>query len=259
MPAAGQTVVFVHGAWVTPASWDTFRQPFEAAGYTVLTPSWPLLEGRTAADLRAEPPPGLGGLTIGAIADHLQAFIETLDAPALLVGHSFGGLLVQLLMDRGLGRAGIALNPVPIGGFVPGPVTLTAALPAVARWNGWNRTYSLSPELYARRYANAAPPALQAATYEAFVIPTPGRIFYQAASWIGTMVDPHRRKAPLLITAGDADRLVTPYVSRAAFRIQSRSGARTDFTMFPGRSHLLIAEPGWEAVAAESLAWAAAL
>jgi len=201
--------------------------------------------------------PDLGGLSIGRIVDGLQADIEALGGPPpLLVGHSFGGLFTQMLLDRGVGRAGIAINPAPIGGVIPGWWTLTAALPPIARWNGWNRPYAMSRERWADRFANAAPAALQTHSYDRYVIPTPGRVFYQAAFQIGTGVRPTRRSQPLLITAGDRDRLVTPYLSRAAWRLQRRSRAATDFLAFPGRSHLLLAEPGWEEVAAACIAWA---
>lgn len=248
-------VVFVHGLWVTAASWSPFTEPWRAAGYEVHTPEWPVIDGAAVARLRDDPPAALGSLSIEAVVDRMAACIRGLDRPPLLVGHSFGGLFVQLLLDRGLGRAGIALNPAPIAGVVPGWLTLRAAAPAVLRARGWRRPYALSPALWVRRYANAAPPALQAETWEQYVVPTSGRIIHQAAFWRGTRIDPRRRRQPLLITAGDRDRLVTPYLSRAAFRIQSRSKAPTDFLDFPGRSHLLIAEPGWEAVAQACIGW----
>jgi pimeloyl-ACP methyl ester carboxylesterase len=250
-----KTIVFIHGAWMTTPSWDSFRRPFEAAGWTVHTPTWPLLDGFTAAEINAAPPAGFGGLTVGRIVDHLQRYIEALPGQPVLLGHSYGGLFVQMLLDRGVGRAAVALNPVLIGGVVPGPTTLTAALPILARWNGWNRPYAFSRGRFFRRFANAAPRALSDQAYDSYVIPAPGRIFYQAASWIGTFVDPRRRTAPLLITEGDADRLVTPYLSRAAYDIQKRSKARTDYAKFPGASHFLITEPGWEKVAATALEW----
>lgn len=253
-----RSVVLIHGLWVTTDSWADFRQPWEAAGWSVLTPTWGPLKGRTAAELNATPPPQLGGLSVGTIVDGLQAEIEGLPAPPLLVGHSFGGLFTQMLLDRGVGRAGIAINPAPIGGVVPGWLTLTAALPPILRWNGWNRPYAMSRERWAGRFANAAPPTLQNASYDSYVIPAPGRVFYQAAFWAGTRVDPRRRTQPLLITEGDRDRLVTPYLSRAAYRLQRKSAAPTDYLAFPGRSHLLLAEPGWEEVAAACVAWAEA-
>ncbi|MFN3558690.1 MAG: alpha/beta hydrolase [Brevundimonas sp.] len=259
MADASRTVVLIHGLWVTTDSWADFRKPWEDAGWTVLTPTWAVLEGRSAASLNASPPSGLGGLTVGRIVDGLQAFIEALPTPPLLVGHSFGGLFTQMLLDRGVGRAAIAINPAPIGGIVPGWWTLTAALPPILRWNGWNRPYAMSRERWADRFANAAPPELQTRSYDSYVIPAPGRVFYQAAFWLGTRIEPRRRTQPLLITSGDRDRLVTPYLSRAAFRQQSRSPAPTDFHRFPGRSHLLIAEPGWEEVAQVCIRWAETL
>ncbi len=256
---AKKQAVFVHGAWVTRASWDTFRQPFEAAGWEVLVPTWPLLGDATAAEIRANPPEGLGALSVKAIADHYEAYIRTLDEPPLLIGHSFGGLLTQILLDRGLGRAGIVLNPVPIGGFIIGPTTLSFALKPILRWKGWSRTFNLDPKLYAARYANSAPPQVQKETWEAFVIPTPGRIFYDAAFWIGTLMHPKRRTQPLLITGSQGDRLVTPYLSRSAYAIQRKAPASTVLKMYPRLSHLLIAEPGWEDIAKDCLDWAEGL
>jgi len=253
-----RTVVFIHGLWVTAESWDGFRRPWEAAGWTVLTPTWSVLADRTASCLNADPPADLGGLSIGEIVDELETYIRALPSPPLLLGHSFGGLFVQLLLDRGVGRAGIAINPAPIGGVIHGWLTLTAALPPILRWKGWSRPYALSRRRWADRFANSAPKALQAESYDTYVIPTSGRVFHQAAVWAGTRVRPRLRTQPLLITAGEADRLVTPYVSRAAWRIQKRAPGRTDYRMFLDRSHLLLAEPGWEEVAAVLIRWAEA-
>lgn len=249
-----KTVVFIHGAWMTPACWDDFRKPYEAAGYAVHAPAWPFIAG-DAAELRLHPPAGLGGLTVGTIVDHYARFIETLPAPPVLVGHSFGGLFAQILLDRGLGSMGVAIDPGPIAGVVPGPLSLAAALPIILRWNGWNRPFTLTREAFAKSFANAAPPEIQKTAYDRLVVPTSGRIFYQAASWIGTAVRPSRRKQPLLIMVGEKDRTVTPYVARAAYRIQKLSSARTDFKLIPGHSHFLIGEPGWDDVARAALAW----
>ena len=249
------TIVFIHGAWATPDSWDVFRAPFEAAAYNVHTPAWPCVGEHSAVEMNASPPKGFGGLGVGRIADHLEAYIKALPEAPILLGHSFGGLITQMLLDRGVGIAGIVLNPAPIGGLVPGISALRAIAPILLRLNAWNRPYKFTRRRFGDLFANAAPAALVDEAYERYVIPAPGKIFHQAAFWSGTWVKPQRRTQPLLITSGSVDRLVSPYLSRAAYRIQRRSPARTDYKRFEGRSHFLIAEPGWEEVARFALDW----
>lgn len=248
-------IVLVHGAWVTPAYWSTFRQPFDAAGYTVHAPAWPFVGETSAAGFNAQPPAGFGRLTLGRIADKLEAFIRALDRKPILIGHSFGGLLVQLLLDRGAGAAGVALNPAPIRGAIPGWSALRGIAPIVLRTNGWNRPYAFSRERFGRLFANAAPPDLIDEAFATFVIPAPGQIFHQAALGLGARVWPERRGQPLLISGGDADRLISPRLSHAAYRLQRRASAQTDYVCFPGRSHFLTNEPGWEEVAETTLDW----
>lgn len=254
-----KTIVFIHGAWVTPSSWDVFRAPFDAAGYNVLTPAWPIVGDHDAAEMNARPPADFGGLSIVRIADHLQAYIEALPEKPIMLGHSFGGLLTQMLLDRGCGSAAVVLNPAPIGGLVPGPSAWRAIAPILLRPNGWNRPYKFTRERFGRLFANAAPAGMVDEAYARYVIPAPGKIFHQAAFWAGTRIRPERRTQPLLITGGTADGLISPYLSRAAFRKQSRAPARTDYVEFAGRSHFLIAEPGWEEVAGRALDWIGAL
>jgi pimeloyl-ACP methyl ester carboxylesterase len=254
-----KTVVFIPGAWMTPESWDGMRGVFDKAGYKTHAPAWPLLDGATAAALREKPPMGLGSLSVGRIVEHYQAYIAKLPEKPLIVGHSFGGLFTQLLLDQGVGVAGIAIDPAPIAGVIPGPVSLAAAFPVLARVGGWSRPFTLSRAAFASSFANTAPPDIQKSAYDKLVVPTSGLIFYQAASWIGTFVHPRKRAQPLLITVGEKDRTVTPYVARAAYNKQKHSPAKTDFKLFPGMSHFLIAEPGWEKVANFALDWAKAL
>lgn len=255
--AKARTVVFVNGAWMHAGCWDDFRKPFEAAGYAVHTPSWPLLGGAPVAQLRASPPPGLGALTVGEIVDHHQAFIDTLDEAPLIVGHSFGGLFTQMLLARGAGVAGIALEPAPAAFVIPGPASLAAAFPILNRINGWNRPYTLSFAGFQRSFANGNAEDFQRAAYERLVVPTSGRIFYQAASSLGTNVEPKKRTQPLLITGAERDRTVDLVSAHGAHRLQAASPAPTEYKEFAGHSHFLIGEPGWEEVAAYCLDWAA--
>src|SRR5690606_1855594 len=121
--------IFIHGAWLTPASWELFRSRYAACGYTCLAPAWPF-EDRTVDDLRRAPPTELAALTIGRIVDHYAVLVRQLPEPPLLVGHSFGGLFVQMLLDRGLGTAGVAIAPVPPRGVWPGFASIRTALSA---------------------------------------------------------------------------------------------------------------------------------
>src|SRR5687768_743352 len=126
-----RTVLFVTGAWMHTSSWDNFRSAFEAAGYKTLAPAWPYLEAPTAAELRTNADSRLGTLTFGKIVDHYAKIIDGLDEQPLIIGHSMGGLITQLLLDRGHGVAGIAMDPGPVAGAFPGPVSLLAALPPI--------------------------------------------------------------------------------------------------------------------------------
>lgn len=250
-----RTVVLIHGAWMIPASWDRFRERFEGAGYEVLTPPWPYLDG-PIEEFRKKPPENFAKLTIGKIADSYQAIIKDLKEPPLLVGHSFGGLIVQLLLDRGVGSAGVAIDPGPIAGVIPDFISLSAALPVILRFNGWNRPFVLTRKAFDSRFANTAPKELRETEYARLVVPCPGPIFYQAAFWLGTGVKPKTRQQPLLVVSGDEDKTVAPYLARAIYNKQKKSPARTDFKNFAGRSHFLIAEPGWEEVADYAIGWA---
>ncbi|WP_413582854.1 alpha/beta hydrolase [Bdellovibrio sp. HCB288] len=251
----GKTVVLIHGAWMTPISWDGFKKYFEEQGFNVITPTWPLMD-KSIEELRAHPDSEFGALSFKKIADHLEGIIRALPEPPLLVGHSMGGLLVQLLLDRGLGSAGICIDPAPIAGVIPDTRSLTSALPGLLRFAGWRKPYILTKEAFDKNFANTAPAEQRDADYKKFVVPAPGKIFFQAATGIGTHVDVKHRKQPLLIIAGEDDRTTAPAMVEANYRKQAKSPSRTDFKSFAGVSHYLIAEPGWEKVADASVKWA---
>jgi len=249
--------IFIHGAWLTPASWELFRSRYTACGYTCLAPAWPF-EDLTIDELRRSPPPELAGLTIGRIVDHYAALVRQLPKPPLLVGHSFGGLFVQMLLDRGLGTAGVAIDPVPPRGVWPGFTSLRAALPVLSTWGGWNRILTMTPARFARDLAQSLGVDERQAAYDRYIVPTPGRIFYQAALGIGSRVDyANDRRAPLLLIAGERDRSIRASVVRTTYRRHLRSVAETSFKLFPGRTHWLILERGWEEVADYTIEWAA--
>jgi pimeloyl-ACP methyl ester carboxylesterase len=248
-----RTVLFITGAWMHTSSWDKFRSAFEAAGYKTIAPAWPYLDAPTAAELREKVDPRLGSTTFGQIVDHYAKIIATLDEQPLIVGHSMGGLITQLLLDRGLGTAGIAMDPGPIAGAFPGPVSLLAALPPILA--GWSNTHTISREGFAKNFANITTPEEQKVAYDAYVVPTSGRIFYQAAGMIGTGANVKARKQPLLVMSAEHDRTVTPFLARQIYNIQKKAPAKTDFKEWQDRDHFLAGEKGWEEVAQYAIDW----
>lgn len=251
-----KTIVLVHGAWMTPLCWEHFTRRYEAAGYRCLAPAWPGDE-RPVAELQREPVPELAELSVVKIVDHYERIIREQPEPPILMGHSFGGLFVQMLLDRGLGCAGVAIDPGPPAGVIPRPIALWAALPVFLSPLSWRRTVRMSLKSFGWGFAQNLKGDELRAAYERHVVPTPGRIYHQAAVGIGTKVNfANSQRAPLLLIAGEKDRTVQPSMVRATYRKHQRSSAVTAFKEFPGRTHWLIASEGWEEVADYALDWA---
>lgn len=249
-----RSIVFIHGAWLTPASWDKFQSRFAAHGYEVDAPPWPF-EDMPLAALRRSPPAALDHVGIAEIADHYEKLIRARPEPPVILGHSFGGLFAQIMLDRGLGTAGVALDPAPIKGVMPGLDAVIGALPVFLRWNGWKTVHTMSFQSFFTRFANGLSEADARAAYERYVAPTPGKLYFDALLNRGNAVDPARRKVPLLLTLGGKDRTVTPASVRHSYALQQKSPAITALKAFPDRSHFLASMPGWEEVADIALAW----
>lgn len=250
-----KTIVLIHGAWLTPNCWDSFRGRYEALGYRVLAPPWPL-QDRAIDQLREAPHRQLGTLTVGRIVDHYQTLIRALPEPPILMGHGFGGLFVEMLVNRGAAAAGVAICPAPARGIVSTPVALLGALPALLTWQGWNRTVNLSFSQFSRRFVATLSPTEQRAAYERHVVPAPGRLFYQALFGGGNSVDfAQADRAPLLLLGAELDRLVPVSMVQAAYEKYSASDTLTEFKTYPQRTHFLISMPGWEEVADHALKW----
>ena len=251
-----KTIMLVHGAWVTTDCWTSFRDFFEAKGYRVIVPPWPYLD-RRAEELRRSPDPRLAEMTIKGLVDHFEKKILELREQPVLIGHSFGGLIVQMLLDRGLGAAGVAIDAGPPRGVLPSATAIGAALPVLLMWRGWSRIASMSFGSFSTTFANTLPQREQRRAYERHIVPAPGRIYFQAALGIGNAVDfANPKRPPLLLIAASEDRTSTPSMVKAMYRKHSRAPSRTDIHEFPNRSHWLIAEPGWEEVADAIVKWA---
>lgn len=256
-----KTILLVHGLWVTPRSWEKFKQRYEARGYRVLAPAWPGISGPVAG-LRDEPSP-LHGVGLAEVVGHYEKIIATLPEPPIIIGHSYGGLITQILLDRGHGVAGVAIDSVPPKGIKLLPPStyeaLTPALinPAVAR-----RAYLFPFARWWRVFANTLTEAEARAAYEEQVIPAPGRAIFQAAlsnftpGSLATVNFRNPHRAPLLVIGGEKDVIMPAALSRKIFRRHAASPAVTAYKEFPGRSHYLVAETGWEEVADHALAWA---
>ncbi len=255
-----QTIVFVHGGWVTPACWDLFASYFEARGYRCLAPAWPGKD-RSVEAIRTDPS-SLAGLGIREIVDHYEQIIRSLDEPPILIGHSFGGLFVQLLLDRGLGAAGIAIDSAPPKGvFAFAPTTLLSLGRILMIPFGWRKVVRWSYPEYRFAFVHTMPPEKQRAIWDAQIVPDSGRPFFEAGFSFLDRRSPARvdfanpDRAPVLFIAGEADRAMTIGVVRRMYRAHTASPARTDFLSFPGRTHWLIAQDGWEEIAQACVAW----
>jgi pimeloyl-ACP methyl ester carboxylesterase len=255
-----RTIVLIHGLWMTPSSWEPFGGLYEDRGYEVIAPPWPRLRG-AVEDIRHDPST-LDGLGVTECVDHYDEVIRKLDEPPILMGHSFGGLYVQMLVDRGLGAAGVAIDSAAPKGVLRLPPSQIKALSAVLL-NPANRsrTVALSFEQFRYGFANTMTEADARAAFERHAVPGPGRPVFQAgfanfSPTAATKVDyRNHRRAPLLVIAGGDDHTVPASVNKANHRKYRHSQAVTDFKEFPGRSHLIVAQHGWQEVADYALSW----
>lgn len=252
------SILLIHGAWVTPRCWDGFRARFEARGARCHTPAWPHLDGDPAT-LRAAPPPDLARVGVGELVEHYAAHIARLPEPPVIVGHSFGGLVTQLLLDRGLGKAGVAIDPAPVRGVMPAPWAFRSTLPIVTAWRGWRRVLPMTPRHWHRTFANGLDADAAARAWQDQYVPAPGRPFFQVAlsPFSRLLAVAHERpRPPLLLVAGDQDRTIPASMVRATHRRYRKCPTPVELRELPGRSHYLIAEPGWEEVADLAWGWA---
>ena len=254
-------IMFIHGAWLTPLCWDQWVLYFSARGYSCAAPPWPYHE-RTVQVLRADPPPGLARLGIQQIIDLYAARIRIEKEPPILVGHSFGGLWVQVLLSLGLGAAGVAIHPASPRGVSPLRFSsIKATAPFLLQWGQWWREVLMSLPMFRYAFTNGLDPDYQEREYRRHIVPESGRIFFQ------TLLAPFNRRSPialdfgnkarppLLIIAGETDTIVPASVNRVNHRRYVDAGVPTDYREFPGRCHWTLTAPGWESVAACAADW----
>jgi non-heme chloroperoxidase len=255
------TIVLIHGLWLTPLSWEGWQQRFESKGHTVLAPAWPGLEG-TVEEVRQNTSK-YERLGIKEITDHYDKIIRDLDQPPIIMGHSFGGLITQLLLDRGLGAAAVAVDPAQIKGvLVLPPAQLRVAWVALKNPANRHKTQMLTLEQFHYGFTNHLTLEETKPIYERLAVPGPGRTLFQAGlanfnPRAVTQINRHNSsRAPLLFLAGGKDHTVPAVSVRAAYKIQRKTGAVTELKEYPDRTHYTVSQDGWEEVADHALDWA---
>src|SRR3954464_9416215 len=251
-------VVFIHGLWLLPSSWDRWAQLFEEAGYAALTPSWPD-DPETVPEARAHPEV-LAGKTLGQVADHTAERIAALQKEPAVMGHSTGGLLAQIIADRGLSAATVAIDPGPFRGVLPLPVSsLRSAAPVLKNPLNRGRAITLSLDQFKYGWANALSEEEAKQLYETYHVAAPGVALMQMANanltpWTEARVDPRNpERGPLLIIDGEKDHTVPWAIANGAYKRQKRNPAVTEIKQIPNRGHSLTIDSGWREVAETAL------
>jgi non-heme chloroperoxidase len=259
--ATGRTpVVFVHGLWLLPSSWDRWAALFEENGYAALTPGWPD-DPETVEEAKAHPEV-FAHKSIGQVADHFQEIIGGLAKEPAIIGHSFGGLLTQILAGRGLAAVSVAIDPAPFRGVLPLPVSsLKSAFPVLGNPANRNRAAPLTYDQFRYGFANAVDEEEARQLYETYAVPTSGRPLFQAATanlnpWTEAKVDTRNPgRGPLLIISGAKDHTVPPAISNASYKQQQDNEGVTEIVEIPNRGHALTIDSGWREVADKALAF----
>ena len=260
-PTTVDTIVLIHGLWMTARCWEHWVDRYTRQGFRVIAESWPGMEGDVES-LRREAT-AIEHLGITEIVDHYDGIIRELEVPPIIMGHSFGGAFAQLLLDRGLGAAGVAIDSAAVKGILTLPLsTLRSAFPVLRSPANTHKAVALTPEEFHYAFANTLSAEESQAFYERYAVPGPGRVLFQAALanfnlHAATRVDfDNDERPPLLLIAGGADHVVPAAVDRETAKRYAKSKAVTDYKEFPGRSHFTIVQAGWEELADYALAWA---
>jgi non-heme chloroperoxidase len=251
-------VVFIHGLWLLPSSWDRWAEVFEEAGYTALTPGWPD-DPETVEQANAKPEV-FAHKTVGQVADHFAEVIGKLKTKPAVIGHSFGGLLAQIIAGRGLAAVSVAVDPAPFRGVLPLPISaLKSARPVLGNPANRNRAVPLTYEQFRFGFANAVTEDEAKELYSTFAVPASGLPLFQAATanlnpWTEAKVDSKNpARGPLLIISGEKDNTVPWAIANASFKKQKRNNGVTEIVEIQDRGHALTIDSGWRKVADTAL------
>ena len=254
------TIVLLHGLYMTPLSWEGWVERYQQRGYKVLAPAYPGLEGKSVEELRRDPS-AIEKLTIDGVAHHYETIIRALDKPPIIMGHSFGGGFTQIMLDRGLGVAGVAIDSVPVKGVLKLPwSTIKASWPVLSHPSNRHKAVPFTPEQFHYAFTNTLSAEESQKVYDRYAIAAPGRFVFDGATanfnpHAATKVDFDKEdRAPLLFVAGGSDQFIPPSLNKSNAR-HYNSGVIA-YKEFPGRSHYTLGQDGWEEVADYALAWA---
>jgi pimeloyl-ACP methyl ester carboxylesterase len=255
-----EPVVFIHGLWLLPSSWDRWRTVFEDAGYTTLAPGWPD-DPNTVEDAKRHPEV-FAHKTVGEVADHFEDVIGKLDRKPAIVGHSFGGLLAEILAGRDMSAVTVAISPAPFRGVLPLPISaLRSASPVLGNPANHGRAVPLTYEQFRYAFANAVTEDEAKELYATYAVPAAGAPLFQAATanlnpWTEVKVktkNPDR--GPLLVVYGQKDHTVPPAIARASYKRERRNPGVTEIVEMADRAHALTIDHGWREVADTALAF----
>jgi pimeloyl-ACP methyl ester carboxylesterase len=259
--AVPDTIVLIHGFWVTPRSWEDWITHYERRGYRVMAPAYPGFEVEVEA-LNADPSP-IESLTVPAIIEHLEAVVGELDSPPIIMGHSAGGVFTQILLDHGFGAVGVAINSAPTEGVKVVPLSqIRSTFPVLRNPANRHKAVGFTYEQWHYAFANTFSDDESRRLYERYHIPASGRIFWGSAlanihpgrddNWVDYR---NAARAPLLFISGSEDNLMPPKIQRSNAKHYKAPGTITEVKEFDG-PHLLPARDGWEEVADYALSWA---
>ncbi len=259
--ASGKTpVVFVHGLWLLATSWDRWARLFEGAGYAAVSPGWP--DDPDTVQEAKEQPDVFAKKSVGQVADHFDEVIQGLTKKPAVIGHSFGGLLTEILAGRGLAAASVAISPAPFRGVLPLPLSaLRSSSPVLRNPNNRHRAVPLTFEQFHYAFANAVSEDEAKQLYEKFCVPASGKPIFQAAAanlnpWTEAKVDSKNpERGPMLIVAGELDHTVPPAIANASYKRENRNEGVTEIVTIPNRGHALTIDSGWRGVADTALAF----
>jgi pimeloyl-ACP methyl ester carboxylesterase len=250
-----QTIVFIHGMYMNPLCWEQWTDFFQSKGYKCLAPAWPGRDQTVETLRKQHPDPQLGKLTLNDVLILFTNVIRALPEKPILVGHSMGGLIVQLLLQRDLAAAGVAIDSAPpMGVLTTKWPFLKSNWPHITPFVSQQNPIEMTFPRFQYTFVNGMPLSEQRLAYEKYVVPESRRVPRDSLLAKIDFKQPH---PPLLLIAGSADHLIPASLNRANYERYKSSSSEITFKEFAGRTHFIVGQDGWEEVAGFILSWLA--